>query len=374
MSHTAVELFPSWYTRGVSKDVSEVELNIRRDAIAGILKINDKVFWIKMLKVYVGIERLNSSAYTEIVDNVRKGDVNFLIQNENVVRVISGCAIAQKIEENQSYISDMLALSLMTTEFMSQYSGFMPDLQKLARTFWLAECEQKRTLNTNFSVNDEVLKSTVKPVLPAISVEPNVLQAHADAMGKLITGIQKEVSSLFVETNLINGALEEVKKNFVALSEETNVLWWLFGAYSSTVEKPFNKLSPHLLSILIALELKKLTVALPGIGGIESIIHKALSNVEFEAGSLHSIESIVDSVKDQQGSIKPMLSNDHKDLEPLTPLAFALRCFSDYASTEWMAVFSRTVNLDLASKITFAQCSFQLYKELMLINLFDEMQ
>lgn len=371
MSHKAVELFPSWYSKGVNKEVTDSELNLRRTAITEILKIDDKAVWIKILRVYASIDRLNSDAYTEVVDLVRNGDVNFLIENENLVRVISGCAIAQKIEQNNTWISDLLALSLMSLEFNPHFSPPILELQKVAKEFWLTECEEKRKINTDFKIANFTLKPNNHPQLSTLSAEVAALHAHADSLGKAVVASQNEIDNLYKEVNVINATLVEIKKNFVALSEETNVLWWLFGAYSSITGRLFSKHTADQLSIIIAIELGKLTGELPGIGGLESILHKALSNVEYEPGQVVGIATIIESMKDFQQKLKVELPSDHPGLEPLTPLLFSLRSFCEHASTEWKSVFGKVVHLDLSHKINHAHCSFQLYKEIMLISVFE---
>lgn len=375
MSHTAVDLFPGWYTKGINREPSPTEFNIRKKAIADIVKSNDVGFWLNLLKVYLGTKEFNSTEYNQIVEAAKKGDENFNIQDVHLVRLLSGCSIAQKIEANGSHISYLLALGLLTTEIKIKEAPLLNELLARSQSFWATQAEQKRKMQLDFQLGKGDLKSVTKIEIPDITSDPATWKTHSDAVVKSISGLQKDLNTTNTEINTkITTTLETIKRNFVALAEETDVLWWLFGGYSSLLKKSFSKISPEMLSLLVGFELNQLTHELPGIGGVESIIHRALSHVEFEAGSKHSLEKIFESIKGHEEQFSQFIPANNTDLQILTPYLFAASCRSNFAGSEWKTVYQKEEKIDLATETTYEHFALQLYMELMLARVYKHLK
>lgn len=372
MSYTAVEMMPEWYSKGISKQAENEEITLRKNALSEIIQVKTKITWVDIVKIYLSLIKAETSEYAAVVDLLRKNDENFNVQNENLIKVLCGCAIAQKIELNDSYISDTLALMIVCAEFFNKNVNTIPELPQRAYNFWINECEKKRFVDLNFAVGNQLSTSAVKVEIPELSADEKTWKANSDAVLKIITALQKDLNNANAEIVLQQKALNAAKQNFVALSEESDILWWLFGAYSSTVKKSFSKLSPEILSVIISVELCELTKTEPGIAGTESIIHRALSNVEYEFGSTHSIEKIVNSVTEFEKELKSLLPLIPAELEKLCPLLLAIHERTEYAGIEWKAVYGKRSSLDLDSKITYENFSIQLYQELMMLKVYSK--
>ena len=109
MSYTAVELMPEWYSKGISKQAGDEEITLRKKTLSEIIPIDSKSKWVDIMKIYLSLINAGNKEYTAVVDLLKKNDDNFNVQNENLIKVLCGCAIAQKMESNNSYISDTLA-------------------------------------------------------------------------------------------------------------------------------------------------------------------------------------------------------------------------------------------------------------------------
>jgi len=302
---------------------------------------------------------------------VKDGDINFPVENENLVRVIIGCTIAQKIEKNDSYISDLLAISLQTTEHLHSKLSILPEILVRAREFWIVECEKNKGLDEEPKITQKKMKVSSKAEMPETSQDPNTLKIHADSVKKIVTGLNNELVAAYEEINSINSALNIFKLAYSALAEETNILWWLFGAFSKVLKKPFNKLTLEALSVIAPIELAELTKSLPGAGSIDAILIKALSNVDLEAGKKLTFESIVESIKTEERSLKAILI-DMPQIYLFTPFLFAIKCHLDYAGSEWKAVYKQQIPLKANYEISALAFSAQLYKELMLQKVYKE--
>lgn len=371
MNHSAAELFATWYNKGVNKEAPPEELTIRRKALEKMLKNTDKVFWVKALKVFLGLSKIESADFNELLESAREGDENFSLHNDHLVRLICGCAIAQKIEANDSWISDLLALGILTCEFTGS-SDIIPEIHKRAYEFWISSCENKKSLDEEVEIKDTALKSTLKIELPDLAEHIDDPKPYSTALIKVISSLQKDLNSSNTEINTVTRSLRIIKDKFDVLSEEVNILWWLFGAFSSTLEKPFNKLSPQLLSIIVALELNQKTILLPGIGAIDSLTYKALSHVDYETGTQFTISDVVSSIIGYEDGIRIAMPQDNNELIGLTPFIFAIKNHIDFAEQEWKVFFRKHINLNLEMKISLPKFSTQLYRELRLLDLYNE--
>jgi GTPase-associated system-like protein len=373
MNHTASELIPGWYSKGVNRDVSSDEMGIRRNSINEMAKSDNVAFWLNCLKVYLNNSSFAQPEYTFIVEYAKAGDDNFSIQNENLVRIICGCAIGQKIDEKDSDIAQLLSLALLTTHVIPNANPLIPEIVKRAKYTWEATSEEARSVDTDFNVGTGGLKNANKVAISDITADAATHKPHTDSVIAAISAIQKDIGMTNGEVNLIHKSLEIIKTNFISLSEETDILWWLFGAYSTTAKKPFKLLPPDLLSILIPIELGELTKLLPGIGGVDSIIFRALSNVNYESGSIHSIDSVINSIADYEETLKKALPVFDDSVTILIPFLFAIKCRSEYASNVWKSVYNKKIEIDLESKFTYEFFSLQLYKELMLVYVYKNL-
>jgi hypothetical protein len=371
MIHKATDLIPGWYNDSVNKEVLPDELALRRKAINDLYESEDVALWIKLLKVYLNNAKFGSSEYSDVLEHVKKGDDNFAIQNENLTQTIAGCAIAQKMEDETSYISDIIAAGLLTTEILPSAKSLIPELRNRAIQFWIKESEIRRQVDTEFMDGTKNLKSLTKVELPAVNLELSSMKAHSDAILKVMNSLQKDINATDASLLSFSNSLNTIKANFKCLSEETNILWWLFGAYSSTLKKPFKRVSAELLTIVIALELAELTLLLPSLGNVDSIIARALASVEFEVGSTTLIEAIIDSIVGNEVQIKQYLPKAPSMLSYFTPLIYAIYCRTEYSGAEWKAVYAKHSELNVSSKMSFENFASQLYKEIMLVKLFE---
>lgn len=371
MTFTAIQLFPDWYKKGLNKDVQDEELTIRKQAISEILKINEKLTWINLLKVYLGLFNSQNIEYSQIVKLVSLGDDNFQVQSENLVKVISGCAIAQKIDLRDSYISDMLSLGLVCSQLLPNITGPIPDLKSWAISSWLSRSDEKRNINLTFEIGSPVPTMDVKVEIPEVSADQTTWKANSEAVIKNIKMLQKDLLRANEEILLQQEALRAIKQNFHSLTEELNVLWWLFGSYSSIIKMQFNQVLPEQLCVMIAFELHSLTKSRPGLGDVKGILNKALKNCDgYQASKNYTIEAIVNSVKDYEDLLKSVFRANHSELWNLAPILFAIHCRLEFGD-EWKILFSKQCALKPETNISCESFSQELYNGLMLASVYQ---
>lgn len=370
MKYTAKELFPSWYNKGVNKDASTDELALRRKTLDDISKKNDKKFWIAALHVFLGVLKPDDAGYDNVVSIVKGDDINFLLQDQNLIRVILGCAIAEKIDANSNFISDFLALSLVSVAGIGSYQIPLPEINTRAQQFIVDEAERQRDI-VQISLTAPA-KPVAKIEIPQFNNENST--AFTSAIVKAFADIQKDIVVVNADLIATKNQLSAAVSNFSSLSEETNILWWLFKSYSRTVDAPFAECTIALLSIVTAFELADLTETLPTIGDTDSIVAKALSSIPHEFGSLSTHDAIIEGILPKHERLKHVLPTVDAELIPLTPLLYAIKCRVEYGDAEWKAVYSRHCIATLSQTSTHERFASMLYNELMLIRSFDSIK
>jgi thiol-disulfide isomerase/thioredoxin len=385
MTYTAKELFQDWYSQGLKKDVTDSEINLRKKTIETIINDNeeDSNYWIDIIKIYNGSINNDSSTLLEFINAFKKDDENFpLKNNRNLIRTLAGCLIAQNIQHNANYNADMLALGLITSSFLSNESDNpIQEISQVAVDFWIKECERVRSLAPEIDISSKPIAFKTKKIENIIVTGAN--SSYGDFVTPPILNpqlaiITNQLNSTINDFSLINKSfepitklLENINQSVKTISEESNILWWLFGSYSKELSIPFKKLGFPLICIIAPKELSVLTMNLPGIGKVDNLLYKSFELTGVKIPEEIKFKDIINSIGSNTRLFKEVFNLMPKQLEEIVPCIFALHCFSEYEIDGWEAIFKKRTKspTDLKVKpITFAN---QLYKELMLLRVFD---
>ena len=368
MKESAKSLFADWYTAGIKKDASAEEMKPKREAIEKMLLVKDRSVWTDTLLVYLGFLSENEDGFKRIAQYFKNVDEYFQLKNVHLLRLLAGCVIAEKLDANDSWISDYLALAIIVQP--NRTEGIVPDLPVRAINFYLQECEKKRRMAIK-AVPSEVKSALAKPIMPTMTDHTGIPD-FVKQLNTFLTGTTKDVALLISTLNKIIGIDRDVATAIKALSEETNVLWWLFGEHSNVLQKPFSSFSPELLAILIGLELQLLTEILPGIGKVSAIIAKALNTVAHKLEEEVSLGTYIEATNEVQISLNDSIPSIPDNLTALCPILFSLRTFFQYSGSEWKEVLGKAGISIAEEKYTRSAMADQLYKELMIIRIYNQ--
>ncbi|WP_316801595.1 GTPase-associated system all-helical protein GASH [Pedobacter frigidisoli] len=369
MSYSAKALFTDWYNTATKKESSKEELQSRRKIIDGYFKDNTTGFWLGLLKIYLGISKETSPEYIDLVDKFKSNDELFSVQNTNLLRLLAGCSIAEKIEENRSYLSDMLALGICTR--IGSQIDILPQLIPLAEQFWINECERGRDMPVT-DVPKKLTQSFSKVVMTAGAEGPAAITV-ADETIKNLTLVQKDTNNLLVNANKIFDMITELQTNQKYLAEESNVLWWIFGGYSEVIGKKFCAVAPELVAIITPFELNRLTLNLPGLGKIDNMVSK-IFELNAEQKKAETLGSIVSSLGVDSEGIQDVLPEIDPTISSLCPLLNALHSYTEFAGNEWKPIYEKRSGVKTDTHFELSFVSNQLYKELMLTRVLEKLQ
>ncbi|WP_295769314.1 GTPase-associated system all-helical protein GASH [uncultured Mucilaginibacter sp.] len=371
MNYSAKDLFPDHYTEGIKRDASPEELKMRRATIDRLLPETDILKWVLYIKIYWGIVKEENSEYLSVVEEFKTDDENFLVKNNNLLRLLLGLLIIEKIEQNSTFISDFLGLSVITHALSPQ--EIFPQLYNYSANFWIEECERKRSVI--FPKTPVKIKASLaKVVLPAVEGTPypdsDSFQTFKTSLNSSITSLVKDANAVINGYNSLIDYTSKLQTAYSAVAEETNVLWWLFGGYSDLLKKPFQLLSPEGLSIVVAIELARHTKIIPGIGKVDNIINRPLSILSPEQAVERPLGDLIGGITNYTEELKQELPKIDVRLTSFCPFLFGLQTAIEYADVEWKAIFIKTTGINLERTLSLQQFSGQLYKELSLLRIF----
>ncbi|RYF59730.1 MAG: hypothetical protein EOO27_08355, partial [Comamonadaceae bacterium] len=129
-----------------------------------MLKNDELPYWFGLIKLFSGFKDVEVA--NELAAEFIKGVPKFPQQgNEQLLRVLAGCILAQKTESS-SPSTDKITLSLLTANFSTKKEDLpIPELLTRTEALWKQECLANRALPAALSLNTIPTKDN--PLTPA---------------------------------------------------------------------------------------------------------------------------------------------------------------------------------------------------------------
>ena len=387
MTYTATELFQDWYSEGLKKEIDSEDVNLKRKAVSNILNESDYTFWIDLVKLYYGFLKSDEKNYKLFVDFFKKEDENFPVQNNyNLLQILAGSAIAQKMEQDDGANSYIICLAIITGTFLSRdKQPIIKDLKSRAEEYWIKECENARSVDADFTRDNNYKNiATNKISIPDSQgynsnynisdyVRATDTQLQMNAIAGVFTSLKKDLNNILTSNTTVFNALDSISTNFLVMSEEHNVLWWLFGEYSDTIRKSFKEIGIPLICLTAPMDLVKLTQFWPGIGKINRFINRVLLATKEDIPERISFFNLYDNLKDSDMSAyEPTIKDLPVGWEELIPSLHALRCRITH-SEGWKSIYNKRLGIEDNIEVSPSFICKQIYQELMLVNIFSNL-
>lgn len=363
MLYTAQDLFTDWYSVGIKKKegISPEELESRRTAIQTILKNKDLPFWIDLVKITFGVNLNSDDNLNLFIKHFKDVDPNFpLKNNENIIGTLAGCTVSQKIELDQKGLGDALALAIMIIPFLKRSkNSYVPDLEEFAFNNWVSQCYNKRKIDSSY------IRKSDQSFLKVNESEPQEILANIQPY---FSSIIKDLKALY---GLVGNILT-VKKDLKIVSEELNILWWVFGTFSKDFDKRFEDIKHPARMLQLVKELADFTEFEPGIGNVKSFLTKSFDQVKIDGKKKLNF---YESLNTDEYEVLKGINNFFDDLlEDLTPCLTAINNKLEYGSgkTDWTAITIKKTNIKLGTNVKPIDYAYQLYLEIMLKRIVDK--
>jgi ribosomal protein L12E/L44/L45/RPP1/RPP2 len=371
MNYTAKDYFPDWYK--VTKiTVTESLVTSRIQAIDEIIQIEKKEFWLDLVRMAVGLKPKDPKTSSDFIKEFKDKDVTFPISNnEKLLETLAGITLCFKLEA-QDLEEDP------ETEKEEETEG--EEAEEETET----DYETLTNLNTAISlsiINVNLLGQYKSEGIPYTEYAENYLgsktylerQQEEDDYEEQIASIHEELEKVDAEISTednqtIIKTLQSVMQKNVILSEELNILSWIFGEYSKYAKKFFQEAGLIPMITCGALELREKAQKLHFLPSAKSLLHRILT-ISNSSKKLSNV-TVYDVISPLTPEIKSLLTKHKDNISELTPYMFAvLKSEEVEAGTDYSAPYKKaTNNGDIKKALRPEVLASQIYNELVFIK------
>jgi len=345
-TYKATEMFYDWHSKtdpNLSKEISENRIAALTELTEADADAAQIQFWLDMHRLHLGQKAITDSHLSDFTAKIKEHDITFpLTENDALVKSMASIALCVLFEQEPSWHIDPVALSVKTASFFGQYSidSKIPVYEK-AENYLINSSLTDREFDTEESSKLEDFEE----ITAARAITPE-------------------------EQNTIFSLLKSAGSAIKCLSEESNILWWMFGERASISDMHFSEFKPAQFCFVCAKELSLLTLFPTPLIKSRSMLSKALQiNTKGKTQKKTSLFEIVNT-----------LGNDI-DFAPFKDIAtqifspclyIMLQMQSQDKKTEWSTFANRMLhNVDIKTERSTLDFSVQIYTELVLMKILE---
>lgn len=299
---------------------------------------------------------------TWLRDEFVQEDATFsLVNNERETRTLAAALLGALIADDQA----LAVLAVVT----GNVEGLRPPpgahwVLKEAHDAMLSIAVDERTPSKVDTKVNATSNSKITEEVAALAL--NDMAALQTALNKIRTEAFNSGKTIATQTSTALAALDRQVR---LQREEGQMLWWLVGAHSRSLECPFSALGPQQAALVGALDLAALTnfshlgpIAAPAL--LQKVIALARKG---KGAAPRDLASAVDGLAREDLSRLPLLSG--KSPPRLSPVMTALELALTIGAGNWHARFKELSGLEATVILGTEQMATQLYREHLLAQL-----
>lgn len=242
MSYSAADLFSDWY-KPVDLALSSTTADLRINSINKILETEDIEFWLDLVRMHLGITPLNDEHKQDFIRHFKEEDTTFpIIGNEAIVKTLATITLCFKLELEDDEANDTLCLAILNANFLGQFAPNTDIPILIYATDWFNQA----AIRAHNTEGGENIVNAARDKLKKVKFDSN--EAILANFQIVINAISESLD-----------AVENVTQANKSVKDEANVLWWLFGEFSSIAKKSFKEVGPEGMAFLGATELYEMS-------------------------------------------------------------------------------------------------------------------
>jgi hypothetical protein len=338
-----------------------------------LVEPNDELTTMRMAGVEAAAGQLTNDLVVELVRSIyqlplpsvdpvllrahlRSADAMFSSRhNEEEIRLLSEATLCLVLRGNASRKADVVALAASSAA-CGGLRGPTP-LQELPTL--AANYLTQRALNVRRSASlPEIPTSAILTKPPQDAEFAAALVSLGEATARLGTSVERAVARL--------------ERSLMAAHEEADILWWLFGGFSSQLNMPIRDVPTPAATLIVGAELQQHSRFVPRPFAAAALIARALTE---RAEPLPMEVSIADAVNTTPRDFREAMAA--KRARPdvpadLIPIMTAIRLsVVDQVDAGWLTPFKTQVHLDPLSTMSPVVRADQIGIELDVIEAFS---
>lgn len=242
------------------------------------------------------------------------------------------------------------------------FGGLHPDFGLPAMAVEAEEILQK--LSSNIRSAAAVTGTAKRVINPAKVLEPFKQKVAANQWQQAIPDLEPVFAAYGRALNQLASDNGRIQAGLEIQKEETNILWWLTGAYSNDLEIPFKKFDRPVAAIVAGKELADHVIHRPGPLGAASILSRIILN---GAGAAKTA-SLSDSVVAIPVAWKKQVANQVDDLAlNYCPMLAAISHSVEVDNEKsWSTLFSKRFPHPIKKEVPVDLLALQMCREWML--------
>lgn len=291
-----------------------------------------------------------------LVDEYHKDDQSFsAYDNQQECVLLASTILSCKIADGDG----KTVLAVLTTSFQGRR---MP-----SGIEWLVdEAETKLAHDAVSGRNVQAVNTAFKfASMPDLATEIAAVQVNdwAGLLSKMSSVRAEAQSGVEALASNLARAINAVHENTRYTKEESQILWWLFGENSRTLNRPFATMSTAQLGIVAGIELGELTkVSVLGPVAAPAVLDRVLDAGRKEKGSpkANSLSTAVDAFEAKDLAMFKVHGN-----RPVAafPVMTAIAKAQENGSGSWQTAFGKITGLDPQLELSPNLLARQLYHE-----------
>jgi hypothetical protein len=263
----------------------------------------------------------------------QKHDAAFQMRgNEQELRVLAGAELADIMHRGEHNDRLLAALGLVCASAQNIRTGpCVPDIPEFAASF-LVEASRDR--------------------------------ATTDGPDTELTTALKELGEPY---DKLAAAVQDCQKELRLVSEESNILWWLFSEHSRDQQQRWETFDISAAALIAGKELADLTSVLPGPSAAAAFLDKMMRCCKSKLPDTITIKSSIEKSPTDWRQ-KFAKSNCPDSLDLLMPISQGIKISVLSAPDAWAPTFVHSTGVPLSAKLSPALLSRQVYLEGLLVK------
>ena len=374
-NYTATDFFPTWY-KATKLSATPDQLKSRLAAIDELVNTNEIPFWLDIIRISNGLQPADDGSISRFVKTFQDEDNTFpLTNNAQLLKVLAASAVCFKLEAEDLETED----EEEEEEEEEEEQGEPNDQSEEADASVITDVNTAISLcvtNINFlgQFKDD-------GTIPVLTYAQNYLESkpyyqrmrehegQAEDLDKVAEKFNTTTALNKDDHQVIVNSIQQVQKENNMLSEELNVLSWIFGEYSKLANCFFQDAGTSLMMIYGPIELHEKTSTLHYINSARGFLHRILSIAL--ASKKATPVSVADSINAIPADFKTSLVKKYKaHISELTPYLFAVSKSTEVnAGDDYAAPVKKQTNGgDIKKTFKPDVMAIQIYKEIVFIN------
>jgi GTPase-associated system helical domain len=335
--------FPRWY-RLVDATENRARLDARWAGVSSVVHAADSKSAETLIALLLKAKsRPTDESILSLREHFKRADDLFqMSDNDRELQVLSGAALATLLDGSGSIAARTALMTSVSFFSGARRADFPFDFVGAAEAAIARISERQRTrpaLTKLAEIGRTGLDQATRDKLTKEALTSDNIVVAFDNMAKFSNSVTRDIT---VKTNAALDAID----TFIAIQdEELQLLWWLFGGRSETLDCPFTDVPADALPIVLAAEAAKATQFSPGPPSVKPI----LSRAGLKERKKTVVTTAINNCDD--GFLRKLVANSGLPSPVTQPLHFAMhRKLEAGDDTSWLANWSAVteINADLA--------------------------